>query len=150
MLIFLDLCVTSHGIAVTIKCPDNSGKKELTKKLPGTMTVQKLKGLLQRLYKVDSSEQKLSYLDNRVSHCAISHCHFWDPCTFPWIPKIKIWTIVSGSVRTTLIVLSYLSIFSWGVDLDQLGVVSVKAQEMQLPCMTVPLCILWSCIVMHA
>lgn len=68
MPIFLDLCVTSHGAAVTIKCPDNSGEKELTKKLPGTMTVQKLKGLLQRLYKVDSSEQKVSYLDNRVSH----------------------------------------------------------------------------------
>ena len=67
---FLDLYVTSHaryGAAVTIKCPDNSGEKELTKKLPKTMTVQKLKGLLQRLYKVDSSEQKLSYLDNRVS-----------------------------------------------------------------------------------
>ena len=64
---------TSHGAAVTIKCPDNSGQKELSKKLPGTMTVQKLKGLLQRLYKVDSSEQKLSYLDNRVSHCALPH-----------------------------------------------------------------------------
>ena len=84
MLIFLDLCVTSHGAAVTIKCPDNSGEKELTKKLPGTMTIQKLKGLLQRLYKVDSSEQKLSYLDNRVSgHYAISHNHFWYPFTFP-------------------------------------------------------------------
>ena len=55
------------GAAVTVKCPDSSGEKELTKKLPKTMTVQKLKGLLQRLYKVDSSEQKLSYLDNRVS-----------------------------------------------------------------------------------
>jgi hypothetical protein len=59
-------------VAVTVKCPDNSGEKELTKKLPGTMTVQKLKGLLQRLYKVDTSEQKLSYLDNRVSRQAMS------------------------------------------------------------------------------
>ena len=67
VLILLDLCVTSHGAAVTIKCPDSS-ENELKKKLPGTMTVQKLKGLLQRLYKIDSSEQRLSYLDSRVSH----------------------------------------------------------------------------------
>lgn len=72
-----------HGAAVTVKCPDNSGEKELTKKLPKTMTVQKLKGLLQRLYKVDSSEQKLSYLDNRVSpgHYAMPRKHAL--CTFP-------------------------------------------------------------------
>ena len=84
-LIFLDLCVISRGAAVTIKCPNNLGEKELTKKLPGTMTVQKLKGLLQRLYKVDSSEQKLSYLDNRVSpmHYAISHKPFLASLSFP-------------------------------------------------------------------
>ena len=52
--------------AVSIKCPDHPEMKELTKKLPGTMTVQKLKGLLQRLYKVDSSDQKLSYIDKKV------------------------------------------------------------------------------------
>ena len=67
------------GAAVTIKCPDNSGEKELTKKLPKTMTVQKLKGLLQRLYKVDSSEQKLSYLDNRVSRPGPTHVHYAMP-----------------------------------------------------------------------
>lgn len=62
---FLDLRLVPP--AVTIKCPDDSDRKELMKKLPGTMTVQKLKGLLQRLYKVDGAEQKLTYLDERVS-----------------------------------------------------------------------------------
>ena len=55
-----------HVSAVTIRCPDHPEKKELAKKLPGTMTVQKLKGLLQRIYKVDSSDQKLSYCDKKV------------------------------------------------------------------------------------
>lgn len=32
------------------------------------MTVQKLKGLLQRLYKVDASDQEVSYLDNKVAN----------------------------------------------------------------------------------
>ena len=49
-----------------MKCPDHPDAKTLSKKLPGTMTVQKLKGLLQRLYKVDSSNQSLSYLDEKV------------------------------------------------------------------------------------
>ncbi|XP_031552493.1 tubulin-specific chaperone E-like [Actinia tenebrosa] len=52
-------------IALTFKCPDDSSKKVLTKKLPGTMTIGKLKGLLYRLYKVDSADQKLSYLDTK-------------------------------------------------------------------------------------
>ena len=94
MPIFLDLCGVidlPRGAAVAIKCPDNSDQKELSKKLPGTMTVQKLKGLLQRLYKVDTSEQKLSYLDNRVSHyntLCHTHYHFCHPCIFPtlWWP----------------------------------------------------------------
>ena len=54
-------------LAVTIKCPDHPEQKQLAKKLPGTMTIQKLKGLLQRMYKVNSSDQKLSYVDKRVS-----------------------------------------------------------------------------------
>ena len=63
------ISLTFDGAAVKIRCPDHpsSDGRELTKKLPGTMTVQKLKGLVQRLYKVDTSEQKLSYLDEQVS-----------------------------------------------------------------------------------
>ncbi|KAK3697992.1 hypothetical protein QZH41_014374, partial [Actinostola sp. cb2023] len=50
-------------IALTFKCPNDSSKKVITKKLPGTMTIGKVKGLLYRLYKVDSADQTLSYLD---------------------------------------------------------------------------------------
>lgn len=53
-------------LAVTIRCPDHPEKKEIVKKLPITMTIQKVKGLLQRVYKVDSSDQKLSYRDKKV------------------------------------------------------------------------------------
>ena len=52
--------------AVGIRCPDQPGQREVSKKLPASMTVQKLKGLLQRLYKVDTCDQKLSYIDKRV------------------------------------------------------------------------------------
>ncbi|XP_048582939.1 tubulin-specific chaperone E [Nematostella vectensis] len=52
-------------IPLKIICPDNTDKKAVTKKLPGTMTIGKLKGLLYRLYKVDSSDQKISYLDTK-------------------------------------------------------------------------------------
>lgn len=52
--------------AVTIACPDAPDKKPVTKKLPGTMTVGKLKGLLYRLFKVDSSDQKLSSVDSKL------------------------------------------------------------------------------------
>ena len=68
-----EVCVLIFGtisvecLAVTIKCPDHPEQKQLAKKLPGTMTIQKLKGLLQRMYKVNSSDQKLSYVDKRVS-----------------------------------------------------------------------------------
>lgn len=40
--------------------------KAVVKKLPAHMTVQNLKGLLQRLYKIDTSRQKVSYFDKRV------------------------------------------------------------------------------------
>jgi len=55
--------------AVTVKCPDHPEQKQLTKKLPGTMTIQKVKGLLQRMYRVNSSDQRLSYVhvDKQVS-----------------------------------------------------------------------------------
>lgn len=50
-----------------IKCPEDSSQKQLDKRLPLTMTVQKLKGLLQRLYKVNAMELRLSYLTEEVS-----------------------------------------------------------------------------------
>ncbi|KAL9981206.1 hypothetical protein ACROYT_G009878 [Oculina patagonica] len=53
-------------ISVTITCPDAPDKKSVTKKLPGTMTIGKVKGLLYRLFKVDSSDQKLSSVDSKL------------------------------------------------------------------------------------
>ena len=41
--------------------------KNLSCGLAGTMTIGKLKGLLYRLFKVDSSDQRLSSVDNKVS-----------------------------------------------------------------------------------
>jgi len=80
-------------IAVTIRCPEVPERKELNKKLPSTMTVQKLKGLLQRLYKVPYSEQKLSYQDSRVSVNGVLLCgtyhgqHWsgWPPHEWKWM-----------------------------------------------------------------
>jgi len=53
-------------ISVTITCPDAPDKKSVTKKLPGTMTIGKLKGLFNRLFKVDSSDQRLSSVDSKL------------------------------------------------------------------------------------
>ena len=51
---------------MVIRCPDHPEATQLSKRLPGSMTVQKLKGLLRRVHKVDSSRQRLSYLDSSV------------------------------------------------------------------------------------
>ncbi|XP_062606244.1 tubulin-specific chaperone E-like [Saccostrea cucullata] len=57
-------------IEIKILNPDDSNIKTLQKKLPVTMTVQKLKALIQRLYKVDS-EIKLSYVSKKMEGCEI-------------------------------------------------------------------------------
>ncbi|XP_074655996.1 tubulin-specific chaperone E-like [Tubulanus polymorphus] len=49
-------------ISVSITCPQSPPKKTLTKKLPLTMTVQKVKTLVNRLLKADISTLKLSYI----------------------------------------------------------------------------------------
>ncbi|XP_019631019.1 PREDICTED: tubulin-specific chaperone E-like [Branchiostoma belcheri] len=51
-------------ISVKIVCP-SKGDKVYNKKLPGTMTVQKLKILIQRLVKVNITDQKLSYTSGK-------------------------------------------------------------------------------------
>ena len=56
----------SNLIVVTIKCVNDIEKKPVTKKLPATMTISKLKGLLQRLFKVSPSCQILSYVDENA------------------------------------------------------------------------------------
>nr|XP_022332056.1 tubulin-specific chaperone E-like [Crassostrea virginica] len=57
-------------IEIKIVNPDDPNVKALQKKLPGTMIVQKLKALIQRLYKLDS-EIKLSYISKKMEGCEI-------------------------------------------------------------------------------
>lgn len=52
-------------ITVNIQCPGHPEMKAVVKKLPANMTIQSLKGLLQRLYKIDATCQKVSYCDKR-------------------------------------------------------------------------------------
>lgn len=56
----------SSLISVTISCPSMPGSQVLEKKLPGTMTIQKLKTLIHRLYKPDS-EIHLSYISQKMA-----------------------------------------------------------------------------------
>jgi len=51
---------------VTITCPDVADKKSVLRKLPGTMTIGKLKGLLYRLFKVDITDQQLYCVDSKL------------------------------------------------------------------------------------
>lgn len=53
--------------AVILSCPEDSSREDQVRKVPASMTVQKLKGLIQRLYKVSSSDQTLSYQSKEVS-----------------------------------------------------------------------------------
>ncbi|XP_053155766.1 tubulin-specific chaperone E isoform X2 [Hemicordylus capensis] len=48
-------------LALTFKCPDRPDRQLIEKKLPDSMTIQKVKGLLYRLLKIPGSELKLSY-----------------------------------------------------------------------------------------
>ncbi|XP_063299450.1 tubulin-specific chaperone E isoform X2 [Pelobates fuscus] len=53
-------------LTLTFKCPEKPDQKPMQKKLPDSMTVQKVKGLLYRLLKVPGSELKLSYESSKM------------------------------------------------------------------------------------
>uniref|UniRef100_A0A8C3TJF4 Tubulin-specific chaperone E n=1 Tax=Chelydra serpentina TaxID=8475 RepID=A0A8C3TJF4_CHESE len=53
-------------LTLTIKCPDKPDQKPIEKKLPDSMTIQKVKGLLYRLLKIPGSELKLSYESSKM------------------------------------------------------------------------------------
>lgn len=53
-------------LTVTFVCPDEADRKPVEKKLPDSMTVQKVKGLLFRLLKVPGSELKLTYTSSKM------------------------------------------------------------------------------------
>ncbi|XP_056391089.1 tubulin-specific chaperone E [Hyla sarda] len=53
-------------LSLTIMCPEKADQKPINRKLPESMTVQKVKGLLYRLLKVPGSELKLSYESSKM------------------------------------------------------------------------------------
>ncbi|XP_041043383.1 tubulin-specific chaperone E isoform X2 [Carcharodon carcharias] len=53
-------------IALTIRCPDNPDQKQLEKKLPDSMIIQKVRGLLHRLLKIPGAELKLTYISSKM------------------------------------------------------------------------------------
>ncbi|XP_052425743.1 tubulin-specific chaperone E isoform X1 [Carassius gibelio] len=54
-------------LTITFVCPEDSERKPIEKKLPGSMIVQKVKGLLHRLLKLPGMELKLSYTCSKMS-----------------------------------------------------------------------------------
>ncbi|XP_028829441.1 tubulin-specific chaperone E isoform X2 [Denticeps clupeoides] len=53
-------------LTLTFVCPDEEDRQPVEKKLPGSMIVQKVKGLLYRLLKLPASELRLSYVSSKM------------------------------------------------------------------------------------
>ena len=68
--------------------------KAVVKKLPAHMTVQNLKGLLQRLYKIDTSRQKVSYFDERVGTDVILCIHVLYVCDYVHVCCVSLYSFV--------------------------------------------------------
>ncbi|NWJ10867.1 TBCE protein, partial [Crypturellus undulatus] len=60
------LTLKNQLLTLTIKCPDKPEQNPLERKLPDSMTIQRLKGLLFRLFKIPGSELKLSYESSKL------------------------------------------------------------------------------------
>ncbi|KAJ8002234.1 hypothetical protein DPEC_G00177780 [Dallia pectoralis] len=53
-------------LSITFVCPDETDRKPVVKKLPDSMIVQKVKGLLYRLLKIPGAELKLTYTSSKM------------------------------------------------------------------------------------
>ncbi|KAL1006143.1 hypothetical protein UPYG_G00068350 [Umbra pygmaea] len=53
-------------LCITFICPDETDRKPVVKKLPDSMIVQKVKGLLYRLLKIPGVELKLTYTSSKM------------------------------------------------------------------------------------
>lgn len=62
----LPFALKNQLLTLTIMCPNKPDQKLIKKKLPDSMTIQKVKGLLYRLLKVPGSELKLSYVSSKM------------------------------------------------------------------------------------
>ncbi|XP_060797024.1 tubulin-specific chaperone E [Neoarius graeffei] len=54
-------------LTITFECPDDTDRKPIQKKLPGSMIVQKVKGLLCRLLKLPGAELHLTYTSSKMA-----------------------------------------------------------------------------------
>ncbi|XP_076880936.1 tubulin-specific chaperone E [Brachyhypopomus gauderio] len=53
-------------LTITFECPEDANRKPIQKKLPGSMIVQKVKGLLYRLLKLPGAEIHLTYTSSKM------------------------------------------------------------------------------------
>ncbi|XP_062304801.1 tubulin-specific chaperone E isoform X1 [Osmerus eperlanus] len=53
-------------LSITFLCPEDSDRKPIVKKLPDSMIIQKVKGLLYRLLKIPGVQLKLSYASSKI------------------------------------------------------------------------------------
>ncbi|KAI5616619.1 tubulin-specific chaperone E [Silurus asotus] len=53
-------------LTITFECPEDTDRKPIQKKLPGSMIVQKVKGLLYRLLKLPGAELHLTYTSSKM------------------------------------------------------------------------------------
>ncbi|XP_072712479.1 tubulin-specific chaperone E isoform X1 [Ciconia boyciana] len=60
------LTLKNQLLTLTIKCPEKPEQKPLEKKLPESMTIQRVKGLLYRLLKIPGAELRLSYESSKL------------------------------------------------------------------------------------
>uniref|UniRef100_A0A3P9MFD2 Tubulin-specific chaperone E n=1 Tax=Oryzias latipes TaxID=8090 RepID=A0A3P9MFD2_ORYLA len=60
-------------IKITFLFPNDSDRKPIEKKLPASMDVQKVKGLLHRMLKVPAADLKLSYKTSKVMRANMHH-----------------------------------------------------------------------------
>ncbi|KFP68647.1 Tubulin-specific chaperone E [Cariama cristata] len=60
------LTLKNQLLTLTIKCPEKPEQKPVEKKLPESMTIQRVKGLLYRLLNIPGSELKLSYKSSKL------------------------------------------------------------------------------------
>ena len=60
-----DTSLTSSLLPITVKCPNDPNFKEIVKKLPPGLTIQKLKLMLQRIVKQKAHQLKLSYVSQK-------------------------------------------------------------------------------------
>ena len=80
--------------------------------LPGDLTVQKLKGLIQRLFKIDFSDQVLSYVSQKVVyHMCNCTVHAYIICLCAIVICVVVYVVVSMLIFVTLLFVALLFLY---------------------------------------